>query len=87
MVRTITVEVCVCTQCVLHGAMNIIESVESMRRLKYEMRHKTRVELSTISARHPEAPPLVKINGEAMENATCQQVMESIVSYVSKSAK
>mgnify|MGYP005765659299 FL=1 len=85
--RTITVEVCVCTQCVLHGAMNIIEAVESMRQLKYEMRHKTRVELSTISARHPEGSPLVKINGEAMESATCQQVMESIVSYVSKSTK
>lgn len=85
--RTITVEVCVCTQCVLHGAMNIIESVESMRKLKYEMRHKTRVELSTISARHPESSPLVKINGEAMENCTCQQVMESIVSQVSKNTK
>ena len=32
--KKLTVEVCVCTQCVLNGAMHIIESIEGLKKLK-----------------------------------------------------
>ena len=36
--KKITVEVCACTQCVLNGAMHIIESIESLKKLKVQLR-------------------------------------------------
>lgn len=43
--KSIRVVVCVCTQCIMNGAMDIIESVESLKKLKYEMRHGVKIEV------------------------------------------
>lgn len=85
--KTILVEVCVCTQCVSQGAMHIIESVESLKKFKYQLRHDTRVTvkakiLSDESHRHTHTAPMVMINGIAFQNATNEVVMEHIVNLV-----
>ena len=47
--KKLTVEVCVCTQCVLNGAMHIIESIEGLKKLKTQLRMNAQVDVVTTS--------------------------------------
>lgn len=86
--KKLTVEVCVCTQCVLNGAMQIIESIESLKKLKVQLRTNTQVQIVTsadlVQGKHPEISPLVRINGELIEKADSETVMEKIIAYNQK---
>lgn len=77
------VKVCVCSHCVMAGAMDIISSVKSLKKIKPESART--MQLETVSCRsgcgHDLSSPVVYINDEMMENATTQTVMAKILSY------
>ena len=76
--KSIRVVVCVCTQCIMNGAMDIIESVESLKKLKYEMRHGVKIQVET------QVCPVVFVDGQQIEKATNEEVMTRILSIVRK---
>lgn len=88
--KKITVEVCVCTQCVLGGAMHIIESIESLKKLKVQLRMNAQVTIVTspclVEGKHSDQAPVVKVNGELLERAGSEAVMERIISLNHKTA-
>jgi NADH:ubiquinone oxidoreductase subunit E len=81
--KKITVEVCACNRCIMMGAMDIMESVESLKKLKTQLRLNTQVELimdkKICGDLGDEVSPVVSINGEMMTRATPQSVMEQII--------
>lgn len=86
--KRLEVKVCVCTRCVMNGAMDIVEAVESLQKLKNQLRFNASVKVSANERlcdkeQDAGASPLVMINGERMENATSEQVMARIISSVS----
>ncbi|MCI8407255.1 MAG: hypothetical protein HFE43_09755 [Oscillospiraceae bacterium] len=86
--KRLEVRVCVCTQCVMNGAMDIVEAVESLQKLKNQLRFNASVKVSAnerICDKDADASvsPLVIVNGERLEGATCDQVMSRIISSVS----
>lgn len=89
--KKLTVEVCVCTQCVLNGAMHIIESIEGLRKLKTQLRMNAQVDVVTTSGlvegKHSETAPLVRVNGELIEKADSETVMEKVLSQSVRSVK
>lgn len=86
--KRLEVKVCVCAQCVMNGAMDIVESVESLKMLKNQLRFNASIKVSAneclCDKSHEDMSPLVIINGERMEKATSETVMSKIISIVSK---
>ena len=86
--KSIRVVVCVCTQCIMNGAMDIIEAVESLKKLKYEMRHGVKIEVETQVCHtehdHSQVCPVVFVDGQQIEKATNEEVMTRILSIVRK---
>lgn len=82
--KKINVEVCVCTQCVLNGAMHIIESIESLKKLKVQLRMNSQISIvpapSLVEGKHSDISPVVRINGEILEKADSETVMAKIIS-------
>lgn len=82
--KKITVEVCACTQCVLNGAMHIIESIESLKKLKVQLRMNAQISIvptpSLVEGKHSDISPVVRINGEIIEKASSETVMAKIIS-------
>lgn len=91
----IKVEVCVCTGCVMNGAIDIIESIESLQDLRQQLAPDSdevfpaEVELETNkclgSCSHPEMFPYVVINGQPYPKASSESIMSEIVSIFQKS--
>lgn len=81
--KKLIVEVCACNRCIMMGAMDIIDNVESLKKLKTQLRLNTQVEI--IMERRickdlgDDVSPVVLINGEIMLRATPQSVMEQII--------
>lgn len=86
--KKLIVEVCVCTECVMKGAMDIIESIESLKKLKVQLRFNTQIQIVMNKclgeAKHGTASPLVKINGELLERANSETVMAKIIGMAQK---
>ena len=86
--KRLEVKVCVCTQCIMNGAMDIVESVESLQKLKNQLRFDATIKIyageQLCSKENHDASPLVLINGERIERATSEIVMAKIISMVSK---
>ena len=86
--KRLDVKVCVCTQCVMNGAMEIVESIESLQELKNQLRFDTAIEVSASEClcdhEKGDFSPLVIINGERMEKATCEMVMSRILAMSAK---
>lgn len=89
--KKLVVEVCVCTQCVLNGAMDIIESVESLQKLKVQLRLNAQIQVVTTTSlgegKHAHAAPVVAINGEIIEHAHSETIMSKIVALTTKDVK
>ena len=86
--KRMTVEICVCTKCVMHGAMDIIESVEGLKKLKTQLRLGSQIEIETKNlCKGEDVYPLVCINGERMERASSETVMAKVISLTSKDVK
>ena len=86
--KRLEVKVCVCAQCVMNGAMDIVESVESLKMLKNQLRFNASIKVSAneclCDKSHKDTSPLVIINDERMEKATSEMVMSKIISIVTK---
>lgn len=86
--KKLVVEVCVCTECVMKGAMEIIESIESLKKLKVQLRFNTQIQIAMNKClgdtKHGAQSPLVKINGDIMERANSETVMAKIISMAQK---
>ena len=81
--KKLNVAICACNRCIMMGAMDIRENVESLKKLKTQLRLNTQVDL-VMSRRicqnlGEEISPVVSINGEVMTNATPESVMEQII--------
>ena len=77
------IKVCVCTQCVLNGAMDIVESIESLQKLKSQLRLNTSIKViadeSFCDKSKKNISPVVSIDGEILENATSEMVTAHII--------
>ena len=85
------VEVCVCTECMLNGSMDIIESIESLGKLKSQLKLNTQIQVETSKcigeAKHGNKSPVVSVNGKIFEKATSENIMSYIISLNSKGVK
>ena len=86
--KKLIVEVCVCTQCVMNGAMDIIESIESLQKLKVQLRLNAQIQVEMNkclgNCKHSDIAPVVAINGVMVEHANCETIMSKIVAITSK---
>ena len=82
--KKIVVEVCCCTHCVMTGAMDIIDSIESLKKLRNQLRINANVDIVTDKKLEEctgqrKCCPCVKINNEALYNANSETVMAKVM--------
>ena len=86
--KRLEVKVCMCAQCVMNGAMDIVEAVESLKQLKSQLRLGASIRVSAdeclCDRDQADVSPLVLVNGERLEKATSEQVMSRVISLVSQ---
>ncbi|WP_206459530.1 hypothetical protein [Anaerovorax sp. IOR16] len=91
MVNDIKVEVCVCTECVMRGAMDLVESVESLKKLKRYLGFEGNINVETNKClgnkKDGHHSLVAAINGKIMENADSETVMEKVISMIKKDVK
>lgn len=83
----LVIEVCVCTECVMDGAMDIMESIDELKEIYGDLQedYDTDIKINVIpvkclgEAKHGDHSPRVSINGEILENANNQTVMAEII--------
>ncbi len=83
--KKVKVKVCVCTECVMNGAMDIIESIEGLKKLKVQLRLNSQFQVETDNCltgeKHHGRSPLVMVEGELLEKCTSETVMSKILSH------
>ncbi|WP_165445423.1 NAD(P)H-dependent oxidoreductase subunit E [Bacilliculturomica massiliensis] len=81
--KELKVEICVCTECVMKGAMELAESVESLKKVKKHLDYEGEIyidmEKCLGESKHGEDSPLIAVDGELIKNADSETVMEKIV--------
>lgn len=81
--KELKVEVCGCTECVMKGALELADSIDSLKKVKkflgYEGDIRLSMDKSLGSPKHGEEAPLIAIDGELLTNADSETVMEKIV--------
>ena len=87
--KSLEVKVCVCTHCIMKGAMDIVESIESLQKLKSQLRFNTAVkvyanECLCEKSGHGEHSPRVYVKGECLADATSETVTAKIISIIAK---
>lgn len=86
--KRLDVRVCVCTQCVMSGAMDIVESIESLQKLKSQLRFNATINVIAnerlCEVDGKDLSPLVIINGESTEKATSETVTARIIGIVAR---
>ncbi|WP_312642838.1 NAD(P)H-dependent oxidoreductase subunit E [Hydrogenoanaerobacterium sp.] len=89
--KKLIVEVCVCNECVMKGAMDIIESIESLKKLKVQLRFNTQIQIEMNKClgetKHGLQSPLIKVNGELIEKADSETVMAKVIGLASQDIK
>jgi NADH:ubiquinone oxidoreductase subunit E len=90
--KNINIEVCVCTECVMNGAMDIIESIERLKEISSELeeQYNTNIEINITpvkclgDAKHGANSPKVSINGELFKSANSETIMAKIIDMMKK---
>ncbi|MGB4589591.1 MAG: hypothetical protein WBI17_10215 [Clostridiaceae bacterium] len=90
--KVLDVRICMCNECVMNGAVDIMESLEKMDEVSAEIKETFNVEikLNLISdkcigeSKHGNFSPRVSIEGKTFNNADSQTVMEEIIASMSK---
>lgn len=86
--KRLDVKVCVCTQCIMSGAMDIVESIESLQKLKSQLRFNATINVIAneriCKKDGADMSPIVIVNGEIIEKATSETVTAKIITLVSK---
>lgn len=81
--RQAKIEVCMCTQCVMNGAMDIVESVEGLKKLIPQLGLHIQPKIVTNaclgSPKHGERSPVVSIDGKLVERAQPEIVMSMVL--------
>ena len=82
--KKMTVEVCVCAECVMNGAMDIIEAIEGLQELKTQLRFNAQISVESVSCigepQHAGKGPYVRVNGDILEKANSETVMSRVIS-------
>lgn len=85
--KRLDVRVCVCTECIMNGAMDIVESIEGLQKLKSQLRFNATINAIAneriCTADNRDVSPLVVVNGEQIEKATSETVTAKIITLVS----
>ncbi len=80
--KKVTVKVCVCSNCVMAGSIDIISSIESLKKIKGKT-DGVSIKIEPFSCpqeeNHAATAPVVIIDGERLENAITQTVMAKIL--------
>lgn len=90
--ENLNVEVCVCTKCVMNGAMDIMESIDELKEMYGDLQGKynTDIKINVTpvkylgKANHGDHSPIVSINGEIIEEANNQTVMAEIIDRIKR---
>lgn len=81
--KELKVEICVCTECVMKGAMELADSVEGLKKVKQHLGYEGEIHIDMDKclgeAKHGEDSPLIAVDGELIRNANSETVMEIIV--------
>lgn len=83
------VKVCVCTGCVMSGAIDIINGAENIRKLAKTKNFVIKITPAYLigDSVHDKSSPVVLINDELIENTNSETVMAKILSLHEKSDK
>ena len=77
------VAVCVCIECVMKGAMDIIESIESLNDVKDVLELSRGIYIETVKcigeAKHGMKSPIVSVGNVVIEKANTETVMAQIL--------
>ncbi len=89
--KNLKIEICACTECVMNGAMDILDSVEQLLERTAPARREAggpEITVTTVKrlgeSKHSGHAPQVAINGVVFENADSQTVMAEIVASMPK---
>lgn len=81
--KKVKVDVCVCTSCVMSGAMEILESLENLRDLRDKMQEEQEIQVTTNPQLEPRAhtgaSPMVSVNEQVFKKATIQEVLSAVM--------
>lgn len=84
--KEINVEVCVCSQCVMNGSMNIIDQIEGMNKLEIGSPAHSHIKVTMSKMlgidnpeEHGKNAPYVWIEGEMIRKADSETVMDRIL--------
>ena len=86
------IKVCVCTECVMDGSMDIMESIEQLKEMSGELKdqYDTDLEIDVTpikclgTEKHGVHSPKVSINDKIFENADSQTIMAEIIQTMKK---
>ena len=92
MIQKMDIEICVCTECVMNGSMDIMQSIEQLKEMSEELEDKynTDIELNTTpvkclgKSKHGIHSPKVSINEKVFENTDSQTIMAEIIALMKK---
>ena len=80
--KTIDVKICACTACVMNGSMSLCNSVESMKKVKDQLGIDADIQVEMCKCigepGHSDKSPVVSVNGEIIDQAKSEIVMEKI---------
>lgn len=90
--KNLDIEICACTECVMDGAMDIIESIEHLKEMSGELQdhYNTNVEIYITPVKclgepkHGARSPKVSINGEVFESTDSQTIMAEVIAAMKK---
>lgn len=90
--KNINIEICVGTKCVMNGAMDIMQSIESLKEISSELPEQydanIEINISTVKcleeAKHVCNSPRVSINGKIFENTNSQTIMAEIIDIMKR---
>lgn len=86
--KRLEVKVCACAQCIMNGAMDIVESIESLQKLKNQLRFNATIKVSADEAlcnkSSGDSSPLVMFDGEIIEKCTSEMITAKIISNIAK---
>lgn len=89
--KKLTVTVCTCAECTMNGAMDIIEAIEDLKKLKVQLQLRTQIEIITnrnlCGESNSYRSPVVQINSDILENCDTETVMSRILLAANKDVK
>lgn len=83
----INIEICVCTECVMNGSMDIMEAVEQLKEVSGEYKENfnadAEINITPVKCigkeKHGVSSPRISINGKVFEKADSETIMSEII--------